>query len=89
MGKLFIGTSGWQYYQDLEFYSRNFKTVEVNYSFYRLPQVSSFQKWTLETPEDFIFALKLSRFITHIKRLRESATENTRPTSALKAERQS
>ncbi len=89
MARALIGTSGWAYSgwrgsfypQDLpaskflEFYSRNFKTAEVNYSFYHLPRVSTYEKWYGETPEDFVFALKASRLITHVKRLRD-AREN-------------
>ena len=83
-GKLYIGTSGWVYsswegifypqdlkFQDkLRFFSENFKTTEVNYSFYHLPRPSTYQKWYAETPLDFVFAVKASRFITHIKRLK-------------------
>jgi uncharacterized protein YecE (DUF72 family) len=81
--KIYIGTSGWTYSdwigkfypsnlpsnKRLVFYSKYFKTVEVNYSFYHLPRVSTYQKWFEKTPKDFIFAIKASRFITHIKRL--------------------
>lgn len=81
-GRLCVGTSGWTYDWDdfypeglpnrrrLEFYSRRFRTVEVNYSFYRLPLKTTYEKWTAQTPEGFLFGLKLSRFITHVKRLR-------------------
>lgn len=81
-GTLHIGTSGWsyiwpQFYPDdlpkrrrLEYYASQFDTVEVNYSFYRLPERSTYKKWAGETPEEFLFGLKLSRFITHIKRLK-------------------
>lgn len=82
-GKLYIGTSGWVYgYWDgifypenlpaknkLKYFSQNFKTAEINYSFYHLPRPSTYQKWYSETPADFVFAVKVSRFITHIKRL--------------------
>ena len=84
MAKLFIGTSGWAYghwmglfypknlppKDKLKYYSQYFKTVEINYSFYHLPQPSVYQKWYQETPLGFIFAVKVSRFITHIKRLK-------------------
>ena len=83
-GKLFIGTSGWNYSgwreifypknlksQDfLRFYSSQFKTVEVNYSFYHLPKPTTCIKWYNQTPKDFVFSVKASRFITHIKRLK-------------------
>jgi len=87
MQKLFIGTSGWAYsdWEDifypedlstkdrLKFFSQYFKTTEVNYSFYHLPRVSTYQKWYSQTPEDFLFSLKVSRFITHVKRLKKGA----------------
>jgi uncharacterized protein YecE (DUF72 family) len=53
----------------LEYYSTVFKTVELNVTFYRLPLVKTFEKWYAETPPDFQFSLKGSRYITHIKRL--------------------
>ena len=84
LGKLYIGTSGWVYTHwegifypknlpskdKLKYYSQHFKTAEVNYSFYHLPRPTTYQKWYSQTPADFIFAIKASRFITHIKRLR-------------------
>lgn len=54
-----------------EHYSRTFDTVEVNNTFYRLPPASVFDKWRHETPPGFCFALKFSRFGTHIKRLKD------------------
>jgi len=82
-GKLFIGTSGWVYshwggifYPEdlpgkdkLKYFSQHFKTAEINYSFYHLPRPSTYQNWYKQTPKDFLFAIKASRFITHIKRL--------------------
>jgi uncharacterized protein YecE (DUF72 family) len=82
-GKSYIGTSGWSYggwqgilYPEelrskdyLPHYAGTFATVEVNYSFYHLPRSTTYEKWVALTPDDFRFALKLSRFITHIKRL--------------------
>jgi uncharacterized protein YecE (DUF72 family) len=80
-----IGTSGWQY-RDwrgafyppklaqrlwLEHYVQHFATVESNNAFYRLPELETFQKWRERTPDDFRWAVKASRFLTHIKRLRE------------------
>jgi len=84
MSNLFIGTSGWVYShwqgifypenlkseEKLKYFSQHFQTTEVNYSFYHLPRPTTYQKWYLETPTDFIFAIKASRFITHIKRLK-------------------
>jgi uncharacterized protein YecE (DUF72 family) len=87
-----IGTSGWHYddWRDrfypkelpktnwLEFYARRFPTVELNNSFYRLPSESAFANWYDSSPTNFTFAVKVSRFITHIKRLKntEEAIEN-------------
>jgi len=56
-----------------EYYCTVFNTVELNVTFYRLPLASTFKKWHDETPEDFVFSLKGSRFVTHIKRLIEPA----------------
>jgi len=82
----YIGTSGWHYdhwrhlfYPDkltkakwLEFYARHFTTVELNNSFYRLPSEEAFANWRDSSPANFTFAVKVSRFITHIKRLKNS-----------------
>lgn len=81
--KIYIGTSGFEYnwnnfYKNvpknkkLEHYSKVFNTVEINYSFYRLPEIKTFKKWFKETPDDFCFSLKLSRYITHVKRLKNT-----------------
>jgi uncharacterized protein YecE (DUF72 family) len=78
-----IGTSGWQYRhwrgafyppglpvrRWLEFYADAFATVESNNAFYRLPEKRTFEAWAERTPDDFIMAVKVSRFLTHIKRL--------------------
>ncbi len=83
-GKVYIGTSGWAYSHwqsvfypadlpsknKLKYYSKHFKTIEINYSFYHLPRPATYQKWYKETPADFLFSVKASRFITHIKRLK-------------------
>jgi uncharacterized protein YecE (DUF72 family) len=55
----------------LSWYSREFHTVEINNSFYRLPEEKTFAKWKAQGPPGFIFAVKASRFITHIKRLKD------------------
>ena len=82
--KYYVGCSGWHYehwrglyYPQalpkskwLSFYARQFTTVELNNTFYRLPSDKAFTTWRESTPENFIFAVKVSRFITHIKRLR-------------------
>jgi uncharacterized protein YecE (DUF72 family) len=84
--RYYIGTSGWHYdhwrqlfYPDklpkskwLEFYSRHFTTVELNNSFYRLPSEKAFANWRRSSPDGFVFAVKVSRFITHVKRLKDS-----------------
>jgi uncharacterized protein YecE (DUF72 family) len=79
-----IGCSGWNYahwrngvfYPPrcaarhwLEFYARHFDTVEVNTTFYRLPRETSVARWVAETPPGFTFAVKVSRYVTHVKRL--------------------
>jgi uncharacterized protein YecE (DUF72 family) len=83
MTGLAIGTSGWAYahwrgcfYPDdlpparwLEFYSRRFRTVEVNVTFYRMPRERTVRTWRDATPEDFIFSVKMNRRITHRHRL--------------------
>ncbi len=85
MPELRIGCSGFNYWgwkenfypsdlpqrKWLEYYCTVFDTVELNVTFYRLPLASTFKKWHDETPDDFVFSLKGSRFITHIKRLLE------------------
>ncbi|MFO0754641.1 MAG: DUF72 domain-containing protein [Thermodesulfovibrionales bacterium] len=55
----------------LEYYTSLFSTVELNVTFYRLPRAETFVKWHDEAPPDFTFSVKGSRFITHLKRLRE------------------
>lgn len=81
-----VGTSGWQYAdwrepfydglpqrQWLSSYAERFDTVEVNATFYRLPVESAVQRWVEQVPAGFTFAVKASRYLTHIKRLREPA----------------
>jgi uncharacterized protein YecE (DUF72 family) len=57
----------------LEYYCRHFNTVELNVTFYRLPARETFSKWYRTTPEGFSFSLKGSRFITHVKKLKDCA----------------
>ena len=57
----------------LSHYARHFDTVEVNNTFYRLPSEAAVAGWVERTPEDFCFAIKASRYITHVKRLLEPA----------------
>jgi uncharacterized protein YecE (DUF72 family) len=85
MPKLFIGTSGWNYPhwqgafypedlpQDkwLEYYTKFFKSVELNVTFYRSVRKLTFDNWHKRTPKNFYFVAKGSRFITHIKRLKD------------------
>lgn len=82
-GRIYIGTSGWQYKHwrgkfypeglkikdEFEYYSRYFDTVEINNSFYRLPTKEIFSRWKMRAPENFLYAVKGSRFITHMKKL--------------------
>jgi uncharacterized protein YecE (DUF72 family) len=84
-GPLRIGTSGWQY-RDwrgafypadvparswLGAYAHTFTTCEINNSFYRLPDRETFARWAGAVPTDFRFAVKASRYLTHVKRLQE------------------
>jgi len=84
MERIFIGTSGWSYkewandfYHGLKpsehfrFYASQFSTVELNASFYRLPALKTVHGWQERVPSNFIFAVKGSRLITHIKRLND------------------
>lgn len=84
---ILVGTSGWQYrdWRDrfypaklpqrlwLEHFAARFATVEVNNAFYRLPERDTFVAWRDRTPDDFCVAVKMSRYLTHVKRLREPA----------------
>jgi uncharacterized protein YecE (DUF72 family) len=88
MAKLRIGCSGWIYrsWKDdfyppgcpqrrwLEHYATQFDTVEVNSTFYRLPKREAVAAWVQRTPEDFVFTVKASRYLTHVKRLRDMDT---------------
>jgi uncharacterized protein YecE (DUF72 family) len=84
---IYVGTSGWQYRHwfgvfyprkprvgdDLAYFAQHFQTVELNGTFYKLPERRTFSGWARRTPDDFVFAVKASRFLTHIKRLRDPA----------------
>jgi uncharacterized protein YecE (DUF72 family) len=97
--KIYIGTSGWIYdhwaelfYPQgcpkgrwLEFYAEHFDTVELNASFYRLPRPQTFENWRKRTPDNFLWAVKASRYITHVKRLREAAEPLDRLHSSVEA----
>src|SRR5882762_7146713 len=83
-GQLLVGTSGYSYKQwkgsfypeklpdreMLSFYAKQFSTVEINHSFYRMPTESALLNWAKSVPEGFRFALKANQQITHIQRLR-------------------
>jgi uncharacterized protein YecE (DUF72 family) len=86
MAIAYIGTSGWNYKhwwngefydrdlkppQWLAFFAQHFDTVEINNSFYRLPSEAAFQNWRTQVPPQFTFAVKASRYLTHIKRLKD------------------
>jgi uncharacterized protein YecE (DUF72 family) len=80
---LYAGTSGWQYrhWKDvfyppkvpqrawLGYFAQRFQTTEVNNTFYNLPEPSVFEQWEQTAPAGFVFALKMSRFLSHLKRL--------------------
>jgi uncharacterized protein YecE (DUF72 family) len=90
-GKIYIGTSGWHYrhwigtfypqgtklHEQFDLYKQSFNVVEINNSFYRLPKPETFKAWRKESPDDFLFVVKGSRYITHQKKLNdpEQATE--------------
>lgn len=90
-GRIFIGTSGWNYnhwrgifYPEklstkdwFDYYRKKFDTVEINNTFYNLPDSVVFKSWEKQAPADFIYAVKANRYITHMKKLKE-------PESALK-----
>ena len=83
-----VGTSGWRYppwrrtfypeglpqRRELEHLSRRVDTIEINGSFYSLQRPESWRAWAAETPDDFVFAVKGPRFVTHMKQLRDVAT---------------
>jgi uncharacterized protein YecE (DUF72 family) len=82
---LLIGTSGWSYKhwdkifypeklparEHLPFFAQQFPTVEINYSYYQLPPRKTFVLWQRTAPDGFIFAVKGSRYLTHMRKLRE------------------
>jgi uncharacterized protein YecE (DUF72 family) len=87
MSPVYIGTSGFHYkhwrgsfYPEklpaskwLDFYTQHFDTVELNNTFYRLPPENALRHWRDSTPQNFRFAVKGSRFITHMKKLKDPA----------------
>src|SRR5215217_2193905 len=80
-----IGTSGWHYehwrgpfYPEnlskggfLEYYAGHFDTAEINNSFYRLPEKKTLVRWRETVPEGFVFSVKASRYLTHMKKLKD------------------
>lgn len=79
-----IGTSGFIYEHwrerfyppsargsELEYYATLFDTVELNVTFYRMPSIATFRSWAARVPDGFLFAVKASRYLTHVRRLRE------------------
>lgn len=88
MDGVYIGTSGWSYEgwrgsfypgelrrgHELRHIARILNSVEINASFYRLQKPDTYRRWYDETPEDFVFAVKGSQFITHAKKLRDVET---------------
>ncbi len=87
MGKLWIGTSGWIYkhWRDVFYppdvpqrlwfahYAAHFDTVEINNTFYHLPGESAFDNWCKQAPPGFLYAVKVSRYITHMRKLHDAA----------------
>lgn len=85
-GKFHVGTSGWHYegwsgpfYPEglpkrafLSFYAKHFHTVEINNSFYRIPGEDTLKTWAETVPDGFVFAVKASRYITHMKKLKDA-----------------
>lgn len=90
-GRLYIGTSGWHYrhwvgpfYPEhtssrdyLRYYAQHFRTTEINNTFYSLPTAKTLTQWCDATPAGFCFACKASRYITHMKKLKDPE-QNTR-----------
>jgi uncharacterized protein YecE (DUF72 family) len=84
-GRIHVGTSGWSYKHwegrfyakevrpkdHLRVYAESFGTAEINRSFYRLPSRDAVRHWRESVPEQFTFAVKASRFITHMKKLKD------------------
>jgi len=84
-GHIYIGTSGWHYpswvgpfypsempaKEFLPYYASHFTTVEINNTFYHLPSASTLENWLAQTPKGFLFTCKCSRFITHMKKLKD------------------
>lgn len=90
MAQIFIGTSGWHYdswrgpffpkglplKEQLRYYASQFSTTELNGVFYRTPTTQAVRSWHEQTGEDFVFAWKASKFITHWKRLSQNSVSS-------------
>jgi uncharacterized protein YecE (DUF72 family) len=90
MGKIWVGTSGWTYdgwrgpfypkevpkKRWLAWYAQQFATTEINGSFYRTPSLEAVEAWREQTPDEFLFAWKASKFITHWKRLSDKSANS-------------
>src|SRR2546430_13615203 len=95
--KLHVGTSGYSYkewkgnfYPEdlpakemLSYYSRRLLAVEINNTFYRLPQAAMIENWRAQVPDEFRFSIKATQRITHIKRLNNVAEETDRKSTRL------
>jgi uncharacterized protein YecE (DUF72 family) len=85
MGRVLVGTSGWRYppwrrtfypeglaqRRELEYLSRQVTSIEINGSFYSLQRPESYRAWAADVPDEFVFAVKGGRFVTHLKQLRD------------------
>lgn len=90
--KIRVGTSGWHYdhwagrfyppqlkkSEWLGFYMQHFDTVEINNTFYHLPKETSVERWHKQAPKNFVYTVKANRYITHIKRLKDTSEEVSR-----------
>lgn len=88
-----VGTSGWHYMpwrgpfypstlapaRFLSYYARHFRAAEINHSFYRMPRPEVLRQWAETVPEDFVFAVKAHRFVTHMKKLMVDPAESLLP----------
>ena len=91
-GQIYVGTSGWHYahwvgpfypertptHAFLAYYAQKFRSVEINNTFYQLPEPAILAEWRDSTPAGFLFACKASRYITHMKKLRDPARSTRR-----------
>ncbi len=92
MARIRIGTSGWHYESwrgpffpsglmvkhQLSYYASQFETTELNGVFYRTPSTQTVESWRDHTGDDFVFAWKASRFITHWKRLSDTSADSVK-----------